>query len=398
MKQQELSVLANVIAVARRELADRDELDVPNKLKKVSRSAAKTLPLPFRSSLIDVIRTSEVFRESVLERWEDEGIDDPIGGAFLADPQAGAHLVAEQAMSLDVDALRADLEKSNGTIRSLEDQLEESKRRLTEARAARKDDLARRDAAAATSRESLERNVRTLQLEVDGFDEERQGLLVRLANTESEIEDLKAKLKRSTDREMKRAKDQHISVRQVATPPSDPLELAAWLDNAERSQRPYREPDRRVNEVEPRREPVRFPKGLAPDSPEALSALVAQGPDVFYVDGYNVAGQIADHFHSSTARSTVTAKAGRLAAAAGARVVVLFDAVGVEGRETITAKGPVEVHFTKSQIADDVIVEAIIANPSRAVVISSDRELNNRCAAAGCVTLWSEAFIGWAGG
>lgn len=389
--------MSAVIAVARRELADRDDTEVPQRMKKVARSTARNLPKPFRTSLVDEICSSSGFRESVLERWEQEGIADPIGRAFLEDPEVGIHQVRERAMSLEVDTLTTDLEKSDEKIRSLKGKLEESKRRLTEARSAHGEDLVRRDAAAAVSRESLERNVRTLESAADTFNDERDRLSERIEALELEITDLRAKLERSADRDEKRARTKHSSVHQVAAPPSDPVELAAWLDTMERIQRPYREPAPRAGTSEAPRGPIRFPPGLQPDSPDALSALVEQQPDVIYIDGYNVAGQIIDEFHSRTARSTVVAKAARLAAAAGARVVVLFDAVGIEGREKITSDGPVEIRFTKSQIADDVIVQEVSADPSRAVVISSDRELNDRCAAAGCVTLWSEAFVGWAG-
>jgi predicted RNA-binding protein with PIN domain len=397
MKQQELSVLSNVIAVARRELADRDDKEVPNKLKRVWKSAARTLPAPFRNSLIDEICTNEGFRESVLERWEHEGIDDPIGEAFLTDPQAGAHQVSEQSMSLELDKLAADMERANGTIRSLKNKLEESKRRLSEARAAHRNDLRQRDAAAKASRKSLERNIRTIQSAADGFDEERDQLSGRIETLESEMANLRAKLRRSRDRDNKRAKKRNMSVRQVATPPSDPVELAAWLDTVEKQQRSFRQARGADAEATSDHPPLRIPGGLLPDSDEALLALIEQRPDVIYVDGYNVGALLVEDFGTSKARTRVVAIADRLASTSGARIVVVFDAVGVEGRASAPSPGRAEVRFTHAQIADDEIVQLLQVNRSRAAVITSDRELSDRCAAEGCVTVWSEALVQWAG-
>ena len=93
MKQQELSVLTNVIAVARRELADRDDDEIPARMRPVAKRSGGRLVLPLQKSLIKYIRTSETFRESVLERWETEGIDDAVGLEFLKDPDSGINEV-----------------------------------------------------------------------------------------------------------------------------------------------------------------------------------------------------------------------------------------------------------------------------------------------------------------
>ncbi|MCL1587770.1 MAG: hypothetical protein M3092_05090, partial [Actinomycetia bacterium] len=95
MKQQELSVLSNVIAVARRELQDREDDEIPARMRPVAKRSGGRLVLPLQRSLIKYIRTSETFRESVLERWESEGVDDAVGLAFLEDPESGIDKVSE---------------------------------------------------------------------------------------------------------------------------------------------------------------------------------------------------------------------------------------------------------------------------------------------------------------
>ncbi len=397
MKQQELSVLTNVISVARRELADRDDEEIPARLKKVARSTARRLPHPFAVSLINELRSSESFRESVLERWESSDIDDLVGEAFLRDPDAGAAHVTELAEAHNAASLAEDLDRAKRTISSLEEKLDEAKKRLVDLKAAHRTEITAHQAAAGASRVSLEKAVRTLTSEADQFDDERGRHAAAIATLESEIEDLKARLRRAAEKARKKAHKDDVKVRHQMAPPSDPVELAVWLDTVERQQRGFREAHRAEFEEAADRAPLFIPDGLLPDSSEALAALIGQQPDVIYVDGYNVAAMLVSDFATTNARSTVAAIADRLAVASKSRVVVVFDAVGVEGRPSGPSPGRAEVRFTHSQIADDEIVALIRANPSRAVVITSDKDLSNRCGTEGCVTVWSQALVRWAG-
>ena len=396
MKQQELSVLSNVIAVARRELADRDDKDVPPRIRRVARSSGKGLVKPFQVSLVKELQKNDAFRESVLERWESEGIEDTLGLGFLTDPEAGIEGVSERAESQRLASLEADLDRATQTIRSLEGQVAESKTRFVDATTRHRAEIVGRDAAAAASRESLEKTVRTLTTRIAELEASQGAHSDVVAELSSDIEALTGKLERSAIRVRKRAQKDHVKLRQKMSPPSDPLELAVWLDAVEgqqRSFRPARGADADVAEEYP---PLCIPSGLLPDSHEALSALIDQRPDAIYVDGYNVGALLVDDFATAKGRTRVVAIADRLAAASLARVVVVFDAVGVEGRPNAPSPGRAEVLFTHSQIADDEIVEMIQANPSRAAVITSDRELSHRCAAEGCVAVWSEALVHWA--
>ena len=154
MKLQELSVLSNVIAVARRELADRDEDEISARMRPVAKRGGGRLVVPLQRSLIKYIRTSETFREAVLKRWESEGVDDAIGLGFLKDPESGINEVRVQAESRDLVAVQEDLERSDQTIRSLESQIAEAKSRLADASTRHNEELAKHDAAAAAARAS----------------------------------------------------------------------------------------------------------------------------------------------------------------------------------------------------------------------------------------------------
>ena len=397
MKQQELSVLSNVIAVARRELQDRDDDEIPARMRPVAKRSGGRLVLPLQRSLIKYIRTSETFRESVLERWESEGVDDAVGLGFLKDPESGIDKVSEQAEARNLVALQADLDRAAQSIRTLESQIVESKSRLTDALTQHRDKIAKHDAAAAASRASLDKAVATLNARVERLEvaQDTHDGVVRQLN--AEIDDLTDKLDRATARARKKARTDHVRVRQLIAPPSDPFEFAGWLDTVEKQQRSFREPRGNDADAAPHQPPLRVPGGLQPDSREALSAVIDQRPDVVYIDGYNVGAMLTDGIGTAKSRTMVVSIADRLASATRGRVVVVFDAVGMEGRKRMPSPGRAEIRFSLTQIADDEIVEMIRANPSRAVVITSDRELSERCAAEGCATVWSEALVQWAG-
>jgi chaperonin cofactor prefoldin len=353
MKQQELSVLTNVIAVARRELADRDDTEIPTRLRKVARDSGKRLPPPYAKSILKEIQESEGFRASVQERWDDEGLDDPVGEAFISHPEAALQRVSEQADERTVSKLQTELGRSQQSVVALEKQLEESKRRLAEIREVHTADIADAHAAGSASRKNLESAVKALEARVVEFDVERGQLTDTIEALRTEIDALKDKLDRAASKARRRARTAQtngVTARQPTEAPSDPVELAAWLDAVERTQRTYREArtvDAKASSTGP---PLYIPDGLLPDTEPALAALITQQPDVIYIDGYNVAALLVHDFATVSARTMIVAKADRLAAASKSRVVVVFDAVGVDGSSAPPTPGLSEVRFTHTQI------------------------------------------------
>ena len=396
MKQQELSVLSNVIAVARRELADRQDDDIPARMRPVAKRGGGRLVGPLQQSLVRFLKTNERFRDSVLERWELEEIQDAVGFAFLTDPEGSVTKVVEQAEAQQLVSLRAELARSTRTIRTLEDQIAESKTRLTDATKRYKADIKKQAAGAVASRASLEKTARDLKTRISEFEAEKGDSAASEADLRTDIDVLTGKLEQSVARARKRAQRDHVKTPQPMSPPSEPLEFATWLDTVQRQQRGFRQARSADAETALEHLPLSIPGGLLPDSREALLALIDQRPDAIYIDGYNFGAMLVEDFSTSKARNRVVAIADRLASASRARVVVVFDAVGVDGRATASSPGGAEVRFSHDQIADDEIVELVQADPSRTAVITSDRELSNRCAVEGCVTVWSEALVQWA--
>ena len=73
--------------------------------------------------------------------------------------------------------------------------------------------------------------------------------------------------------------------------------------------------------------------------------------------------------------------------------MVVFDAVGVDGRSGFVTDNGVEVIFAMDRLADDEVVAIAAASGESVVVISNDRDVRERASLEGAVTLWSTAVV-----
>ncbi|MCL1592799.1 MAG: NYN domain-containing protein [Actinomycetia bacterium] len=401
MSTQEVRVLSKVVEVSRRELSDRDNDDVPAKMRSIAKSTARVLPAPFARSVLSELRRNESFRASVLTRWTAEQLDDPVGLAFLTDPDSSVEAVAKAELVLDVAALEERAASLVSTVADLDVQLAEAKKRLVverESHATQTNEIAslesQKKRSATKSRNKLTAALRAAEDQIAARNRE-------IGDLRRELVDSEARLRRRSERgRRKPTADPETRTDQRPVPPTDPVAFAAWLDSVERTQRPYRDAERAPASIDAR-EPLAIPDGVAPDERWALTALIDQNPRRIVIDGYNIAGLISNGPLASAAnRSSVIAKAERLASLSGARVTVVFDAQGAETREgdvreTYVSPGGAEIRFSLTASADDQIVDIIRGDAERSVVITNDRELRERCVIDGCVSVWSSAFVDW---
>lgn len=399
MSAAEVRVLSKVVDVARTELRDMDDDDVPSKLRMVAKSSARVLPAPFAQSILKEIRNNDEFRTAVHGRWNDVGADDPVGLAFLKDPAGSDALVArtnqERADTELVKKTKDDAQR----IVALERQLREAKRRLKDERTDHEaiiSGLASRD---EERRESLVRSAETASGARDDAETHIDELEDVVASLRAQLADADERLRRGTDRE-KRKSAASIAPRTDERPllPTDPVALAVWLDTVERIQRPYRLADRGES-GSGLVEPLEVPDGISPDDRNAVLALIEQRPEMIVIDGYNVAGLLSTGpVASASNRVTVISRADRLAAVSGSNVIVVFDAQGAGAHDTrshFVSSGGVDVRFSTTESADDHIVDIILSGPKRSVVVTNDRELRERCLIDGCVPVWATAFVDW---
>jgi len=399
MTAQQVRVLSNVVDVARLELRDMDEDDLPSRLRKVAKSSARVLPTPFAQSILKEILLNEGFRDAVLSRWQDDGIEDPIGLAYLKDPVGSHDLVVRTDLEREVSHRESEARSHALKIASLEEQLREAKRRLKADRDDHVELISGLGARDEERRKSLLRSKRAAEAARDDAEKAHETSEQTIRSLRAELADAAERLRRGLEREKRKATSS-IEPRgdQRPLPPSDPVAFAVWLDAVERIQRPYRDAERHET-LSPKSEPFEIPDGISPDDRQAVAALMAQRPRLIVIDGYNVAGLLSNEtLASASNRAAVISKAERLSLVSGAGVIVVFDAQGSgsdDARAQFLSPGGVDVRFSMTESADDYIVDLILSDSRRSVLVTNDRELRERCLVDGCVPVWSSAFVDW---
>jgi hypothetical protein len=395
--QAVLGVLQPVVKMAREELADMESDDIPSGLRKAARSSARTLPPPLaRSVVIELIR-SDTFRSAVAERYQEGGdVDDDLL-AFLDEPGPAMERLAARGAAQTESGTQADLMTAHSAIEKLERQLSEAKRRNAALRTQQTDDLHAARSSISDGQIRAEARLERLTSELSGKQHEVSALEAKVAKLSSELVSSEERLAAVVEKSRKRGDAGVQPGHQYRTDstPSDPLELASWLDGVERKVRPFRE--RRISAGSTAAvEPLRIDPGVAPDSASALASLIEQQPLRFLLDGYNIGGEIhAGEFATRMARDDVIQRAGRLARSTEAEVLVVFDGPDDEGRSGFRSSGGVVVRFSRGVKADDVIAALVSSDPTRTVVVTNDRGLRDRCTVDGCVPIWSTAFLEW---
>ena len=393
-------MLRSVVAAAREELADRDSDDVPMRLRKVAASSARSLPPPLERALVDALIVDEAFRMAVAGRWNAVGGGDAVSELFLEDPERAAPILEAMAAGSLLETERARVGTLTERVHELERKLAEAKSRTGAARdKARADIAALKEAnrvarsnntdSAATSRRMAEAEA----TEHRHTEAERDRLVV-------EVGELRRTVERLTERARKRidgGRGPLDPIRQgpLPNPGTDATTIGRHLDALERAVRPYR-PAVDVTVTPDPEGPFTLPGGIAPDTAQAVTAVLAAGVDVIVLDGYNLAGVLGvEQFATSEGRAIVGNVATGLARSSSARVIVLFDAVGVDGRQAVRTDLGVEVVFAQDRSADEEIVDLVRNTPGRCVVVTNDRELRDRCGVLGAVALWSDAVASW---
>jgi uncharacterized coiled-coil protein SlyX len=396
MDRQVLALLNPVVESARAELADIEPDDVPARLRRVSRSSARTLPPPLARSVINELTRSESFRSAVAERYQRSDNRDEDLVAFLDDPDKGIAPINDRGRDLADLNEQSGLREVSRKNEILSEQLAESHRRMDALRSEHADEIEAVQASVMDRRTRLEARIETLAADVAERDEKISDLATEVSSLGSELSSVNDKLRWAVERNRRRGNDAVPAVRGARLgAPSDPVEFARWLDAVERNARPFRASVFDVHDASDP-EPLEIKPGISPDSGLALSTLLAQTPERFILDGYNVAGELYDEaFSTRPARDGVVERAGRLARASGAEVLVIFDGPPDKATLGFRSADGVVVRFSSGEKADDAIVALVVSDTMRTVVITNDRELRDRCSVAACVPIWSTAFLEW---
>jgi YacP-like NYN domain len=389
-------LLVPAVEAARRALREMEPEDVPASVHRVARSTARRLPPPLARSLAEALDENIWLRDKALEAWPEADPDhatprQSASALFLLRPDGWEERVeevvaAEEELSQagTVEALRAMVERLQTELGSAREKAkaEGDRAELAETEAARAKSRARKKMVPAPASETTRR----------AEDVER-----RLADLQRELDEADERINRLREDLLKARRAARETP--VAAPPSafarrHPRETARLLDDLTAALRPAAG----VGEFEPEppAAPVALPTAIPPDKADAVDWLLKQTePVTLVVDGYNLSFLLEQRaeFASPDARERLVARLTRLRrmAMAPMRVIAVFDTRNDPSSRR--RRGGIEVHFAAS--GDDEVVRLAESIAGTVVAVSNDREVRERAAAFGAITLWSAAVAEW---
>ncbi|MEX2549453.1 MAG: NYN domain-containing protein [Nitriliruptoraceae bacterium] len=277
------------------------------------------------------------------------------------------------------DRLRAEVERAKERAREFQDDRDRWRRRAegAETRAARLEaELASARAEAAAAAAEIERRE------------------AELADAADARERAVARERRRRDGEVARLEEAIVELRRAE---EERRVTARRQEEAARSARPTPAPSAPADDapvgLEPGR-PTPLPDGLSPATTEGARALLGPGRLVL-VDGYNVTRQHRGDQDLEGQRTWLIQRLATAVAVRGIRPVIVFDGQRAGGGRPLLGHHKVEVRFTASGItADDEIVFAVAATDEPVVVVTDDRELQDRVMATGADVVPTTAFLG----
>ena len=371
-------LLSGALAAARRAMQRLEAKEIPPKVRAVAKLSGKLAP-PHALSLLNELDRNEWLREKAAEE--------------LADGDRASWLFLHRETGWLEELTRLGLERSE------KDQLGALRKAEAELKAARAEiEKLRRDLASLKSkpksipapppprRDPIDPELNTLRR----LEAEHRLQIEHLTNSKQELsERVEALLRRKTKGKASTAARSAAGLRRQS------LQLAQDLDT--RLLAAAISPLPRLETGDPKLDqnpPLKIPKGVRPDLPEAIRWLMAEpGPVTVAVDGWNLAFQLKTP-PGKRERKQVEAAVGRLSikAAGPRKLLVYFDSRHDLAETTTGLHQTVEVEFPAS--ADEALIE-LATRVERLVVISSDRRVREESARNGAVALWGEALIGW---
>ncbi|WP_181766719.1 NYN domain-containing protein [Streptomyces albidus (ex Kaewkla and Franco 2022)] len=271
-------------------------------------------------------------------------------------------------------AVRTETERGRGELEAVRKELESTQRKLRSAQS----DVKRGEAETRKLRSDLEALRSSAAAERTSADSESRRLRARLAEAESALE-----AGRRAAREGRSVEDMRVR-----------LLLDTVLDAAQGLRRELAlppttsRPAETVDAVEPGSMTPRdiAARALSETDPELLDQLLSLPQSHLVVDGYNVTKTGYPTMPLDKQRLRLLGGLAGLAAQSGAEVTCVFDGAELAAPVLLAPPRGVRVLFSKpGQTADELIRRLVRAEPEGrpVVVVSSDREVADGCAAAG---------------
>ena len=272
---------------------------------------------------------------------------------------------------------------------------------------------AQRKAAVAEQRAvQTEEEIRTLRQRVAAAEADRDRLAAELAAERRRLRDRMARLQRRASDAEARARTDGVRLDQIATEleqlagrlrKADP-DVTSPSPEAGQLGSPPKAQDagtaaavpRTVQPATPGR-PCVLPPGITGEQPDAVRALLAVPGIAVIVDGYNVTKDLRGMPTAALAdqRAWLEQLLAGVSAPRDLRVTVVFDGEG-DRTQAAAARRSLRVVYTAHHETADARIVAIVADlapEAPVVVITSDGEVRDACAALGANVVASSVFL-----
>lgn len=383
-----IRLLFDAVEAGRAALSERDERDVPAKLRAVAASSSRTLPPPMARRLLAEVEADPALRDEAAE-----ALHESAGRAsvlFLARPEGW-----EQEYEQLVTEHRSDVEERAA---SREDRrMADLERELKAARAKARDAVKRAEAVEAKAEARIADSRRDIKKAGKAASKRAAALEAELMRSETrrreladELTELRAELGSLRAQRRKRDEAQSPGPERPSIG-SDPVSLARALDHLLVRAQQDHEP---IEAMESAGDALSLPAGISPDRADAVEWLLASGvPQIWVVDGHNLAHRLDPaRFTDPELRVQIAEAFSRLRRQSFGpmRAVIVFD-TGAPVGDSVQAAPGVDIIFAGD--ADAEVVRLAGLHGRNAVIVSSDGEVRHGAEAAGAMVIWSDAVV-----
>jgi hypothetical protein len=369
-----------------------EDEEVPAPLRRIAASSARHLPPPLLMSLLDYLDDSAWLREQSHDVWPEADPDDSdprhaVSALYLLRPDGWEEGIRQRIAQVAAGSEVRAAQEAERQIRRLQRIVGELERRLEEARHAAS--AARREVTDEFEEriarlEDQRRRAESVRDDVLGQVETLRGEVARLTGeleeADQRIDELRLRRSRREsamrqDLERGFGRGDALAIAQDLDRIMDTLRVDGDVDS----------PSRVWGELS-------LPSGVLPDQAAAIDWLMSQPlPVEVLVDGHNVAHDLASPPDATALRKVEEGLVRLRRLANGPLSIRLFWDSGVDQAQ-LPVRG-LDIRYVAS--ADDAIVERAHSTTGPAVVISTDKEVRERSARRGLLSIWGTALSEW---
>ena len=317
----------------------------------------------------------------------------------------------------DAEVLRIAAERTEGWEQRLNEAQPEPARRAPKKERPPDEGLAREREKTRKARDEARRAKDDAEQRIERSEKERRRLTERVGELGRRVEELEHELRHARQEATKARGDAERAERKARRATEDAgkevralrKEISSLKTALERTRadgsRPKAGSEGKASRgtVTTQKEPAKrrqlaVPKGRFEDAPETLTEWLGADGVHLLVDGYNVSKAVGGFGDLALAdqRQRLVDELGRLARRHGIKATIVFDGSDVPPGTRRRNRSPVAVEYSSpNEIADDHLIARLETLPRHpVVVVTNDRELQDRARAEGATIATSNQLLG----